>query len=509
MSFKRSLRPASRWLPYPLDTLAVGLMGCLLGLSLLLIGLGDHATAQVKHFTWAERTVGADNVAFALTFNRPMEPQSVEANLQITPYLPGRVSWAGRRMAYTLDVPIPYGETYEIRLPEARDRFSQTDAEGRFEAFRSTFRSRDRAMAYIGTQGDEAGRLVLVNFSQGGEPILLTPKDLTVLDFEPYPLGDRLLFSAVPATAAATTSPALYTVATGLAPEPPEQSLALGPDVSLQPAAVGTLTPILKGDGYQNLAFDLAPNGQIIVVQRINEADPADFGPWVVPSDDPPYPLNTEPGGEFLIGPDSQTLLMLQGQGTAVIPLEPTDAAATVEPLDFLPEFGRIFDLTSDGGAAALVNFNQNDPDRRYTETLVIVTNQGTETEVLDATGSILGAKFDPSDRILYVLASDLLPGEAYQEQPYLAAVNLNQPEEPLRLLTLPPQARVSMSIAPDGLAALLAVALTSPEDPTEETTQTVLLPLFQTTDQRVTGTPTQTVPQVLPFVGNAPTWLP
>lgn len=512
MSFDPSSR-RSRRRQFPLDRVALSLMGGLIVASVLLVALGDHAVAKVQDFSWEERTIGADNAAFVLTFSRPMDPPSVEANLQITPSLPGRVSWAGRRMAYTLDVPVPYGETFEVRLPDARDRFSQADNPVQFEAFTGAFHSRDRAIAYIGTQGNEAERLVMINFSQGGNPLILTPENLKVLDFEPYPLGDRILFSAIAKTdtAAGNLTPTLYTVATGLSPNPPLEPIAEEFALSAEPDEAGTLTTILDSGEYQNLAFDLAPNGQIIVVQRVNQTNPADFGPWVVVAGKEPRPLETEPGGEFLIGPDSQTLLLLQGQGTAVIPLDAAkeNADAVVEPLDFLPEFGRVFDISSDGGAAAMVNFNQNDPDRRFTETLVVVTNQGEETELLDATGSVIAAEFDPTDRILYALASDLLPGEDYQEQPYLAAIALNQNQAPLRLLTLPPQTRTSMDVSPDGLAALIEVALPSLDDPTVEVTQTILLPLFQTTDQRITGTPAQAVPQVLPFAGISPQWLP
>lgn len=513
MNFERLPHRSSKRRSFPLDKVATSLMAGLILAALLLVVLGDHATAKVQTFSWQERTVGADDAAFVMTFSRPMDPQSVEANLQVTPFLPGRVSWSGRRMAYTLDVPVPYGETYEVRLPEARDRFSQNDDAVRFEAFIGDFHSRDRAIVYIGTQGNEAGRLVMVNFTQGGDSVILTPPNLRVLDFEPYPLGDRILFSATENLdeAQSQLAPALYTVATGLAPNPPKDPIAETASVSAKPDETGTLTPVLDSGEYQNLAFDLAPNGKAIVVQRVNQTNPADFGPWILREGESPQKLETEPGGEFLIGPDSQTLLMLQGQGTAVIPLDQTEEGVkAIEPLDFLPEFGRVFDISRDGAAAAMVDFNQNDPDRRFTETLVVVTNQGEETDILDATGSVIDAEFDPTNRILYALASELLPGDDYQEQPYFVAVALNRGQEPKKLLSLPPQSRVSMDISPDGLAALLEISLSPPDEPTTEETQTILLPLFQTTEQRINGTPPeQATPQVLPFTGVSPTWLP
>jgi hypothetical protein len=198
MSFDRASRRTYRRWRLPLDRVALVLMAGLLVLAALLVLLGDHAGARVQQFSWQERSVGAENVAFTLTFTRPMDPDSVEANLQITPDLPGRVSWAGRRLAYTLDAPIPYGESYAVTVPEARDRFSDADDEMQFEPFEGTFQSRDRAIAYIGSEGEAAGRLMLSNFSQETGATALTPPDWQVLDFEPYPLGDRILVSAIP-----------------------------------------------------------------------------------------------------------------------------------------------------------------------------------------------------------------------------------------------------------------------------------------------------------------------
>jgi hypothetical protein len=294
MSFDRASRRTYRRWRLPLDRVALVLMAGLLVLAALLVLLGDHAGARVQQFSWQERSVGAENVAFTLTFTRPMDPDSVEANLQITPDLPGRVSWAGRRLAYTLDAPIPYGESYAVTVPEARDRFSDADDEMQFEPFEGTFQSRDRAIAYIGSEGEAAGRLMLSNFSQETGATALTPPDWQVLDFEPYPLGDRILVSAIPVadTEPATTPPAaaLYAVATGLAPLPPEDTVDSDRTVSFAPGERGAVTPILGSNGYQNLAFDLSPDGQTIVVQRVNQANPADFGPWVITEDSAPRP---------------------------------------------------------------------------------------------------------------------------------------------------------------------------------------------------------------------------
>ena len=94
-------------------------------------------------------------------------------------------------MAYTLDFPAPYGETFDIKLDEAQDSFRADSSQ--FEAFSSQFTTRDRALIYIGIEGDNQGRLVLYNLTQQTETVL-TPKDWVVLNFKPFAQGDRILF---------------------------------------------------------------------------------------------------------------------------------------------------------------------------------------------------------------------------------------------------------------------------------------------------------------------------
>ncbi|NJK36078.1 MAG: hypothetical protein HC919_14700 [Oscillatoriales cyanobacterium SM2_2_1] len=92
-----------RW--QPLDRAACLVLLFLTGLTLVLLFSGDRTAPQVRDFSWHEQQVtGADN-AFLITFSRPMDQQTVERNLRIEPALPGKFSWAGRRLAYTLSQP--------------------------------------------------------------------------------------------------------------------------------------------------------------------------------------------------------------------------------------------------------------------------------------------------------------------------------------------------------------------------------------------------------------------
>ena len=487
MARRRSRRhPRTPRFTQPLDRLATAVIAGLAVVLGLLILSGDHATSRVRDFTWQDRQVGAEDRAFLITFSRPMDVASVEQNLRLDPPLPGKISWAGRRMAYTLTDPLPYGESFTLSLEGARDRYAALTAEAsRFEPFQSQFETRRRAFLYIGAEGDEANRLVLADLMRQ-ERTILTPKNLSVIAFKPYSLGDKVLFSASDANQEqGLLDQQIYTVTTGITPRPPIDFMSDRPPIwqRLLPQAAappsGEIDLVLDNRDYQNLKFDLSPDGQAIVVQRVSQQNPADFGPWLVRPGQPAEPIETEPGGDFMIAPDSQSLLLLQGQGTAIIDLGGEPSSGPRQPLDFLPNYGRVLDLAADGTAAAMVNFNQDDPEKRFTESLFLVTNQGREEELLQVSGSILEAHFDPSRSVLYVLATelvdaaensdlnpDLLPtADAYVEQPLLLAITLDGVVSPL--LRLPQQQRIHMSVAPDGRSLLLDLAsLSAAEGP-------------------------------------------
>jgi len=497
----------------PLDRVAIALMLLLSLLIGLLLLQGDAVAPRVRDFSWQDKLVGAEDTSFTLTFSRPMDTHSVESNLHIDPPLPGKVSWAGRRMVYTLLAPAPYDMSYKVQLLGARDRFTGQGAKKRLiQPFKGSFKSRDRALVYLGLEGEEQGRLVLYNLTHQQKTIL-TPKNLVVVDFKPYPPdGEQVLFSATERirTRQSLLSSQLYTVTTGMGHRNQAASsdsfFSFQHKEAYEPA--GRINLILDNKDYQNLKFDLSADGQTIVVQRVNQRNPSDFGFWVLRANQKPQPLETEPGGDFMITPDSAAVAVAQGQGMAILPLQ----AQAKKPLDFLPQFGMVLDFARDGSEAAMVKFNSDS-----TRSLFLVTTQGVQKQILRTTGEILSAQFDPRKQTLYCLLTQLLEGNTYQEQPYLAAIDINSGKQ-TPLLVLPNQRDVQISLSPDGLALLFdqVVTATKPEMPnglrTNEgqaiaTGRLWLLPLLPATS--VGGKPAQLQPEQLPLPGFHPRWLP
>jgi hypothetical protein len=524
-----------KWLQ-PIDRIAILLI---LILSLAIGGLllkGDRTAPKIRNFSWANRQVGAEDAAFVMTFSRPMDHASVEQNLQIKPTLAGKFSWAGRRMAYTLETPAPYGQSFELRLDQARDRFSKADdSRTLMQPFVSQFQTRDRAFAYLGVTGAEAGRLILANLTQKTQEIL-TPENLVVMDFKPYPNGDKILFSATERNSQSqgVLDQQLYTVTTGISIESPAAAIFEAKptqDLSQFNRPKGEVELVLDSKVYQNLKFDLSPNGQTIAVQRVKRDDPGDYGLWILQSSSKsgsePQKVNADPGGNFLIASDSQSLAMSQGQGMAILPL-----ATEAQTLDFLPKYGVILSFAKDGSAAAMVKFNVN--PNNPTRSLFLVTNQGLEQQLLTTDGSILEAAFDPSKQNLYCLYTRRLLGDVYQEEPYIAAIPLPAPGpsdqaknskkdvERLDLLQLPIQRDIQLSLAPDGLGILFdqVTSSNSPEPASKDSkassprsregkaitnSQLWFLPLLQ--DQQGKAVPAE--PQSLELAGLRPRWLP
>ena len=505
----------------PIDRMAITLMLVLSIFIGLLLLSGDRTAPRVREFTWENQQIGAEDTGFILTFFRPMNQSTVEENLKIEPTLPGKFSWAGRRMAYTLKNPAPYGVTYTLKLAGATDRYGGENNQNKgtpIQPFTSSFRSRDRAFVYIGVKGETQSRLMLVNLSSSDpKPIPLTPKDLVVTDFKPYPNSDRILFSATDRSqvqAGSTLTQELFTVTTGINPQSPGAESQ--PPQPPQPA--GRIDKLLDSKDYQNLKFDLSADGKIIVIQRLNRRNPGDFSPWIIAEKMPARRLENQQGGDFMIRPDNKSMVISQKQGLAIVPLQPE-----ADPVEFLPKYEQVLGMASDNSAAAYVKYNSD-----FTRSLFILDNQGVEQEILRIPGSIIAVYFDPRKdkdnqfRRLYCLLAERLKTENYKEQPFIATIDLKKEGTRLvgtikPLLILPNQLDTQISLSPDGLALIFDQSVTAatpltastPRNDSGQSIASSRLWLLPLEEARADGSQPKVQPEELPFAGYHPRWLP
>ncbi len=416
----------SRWFALPLDRWAATISVILAFVMVILLWIGDRTAPQVREFSWQNQTIDAGDKAFLLTFSRPMNQTSVEQNLKIEPPLAGKISWAGRRMAYTLLEPAAYGNRYVISLENAFDRFTKEVGEkAPITPFRSSFQTPMPRFIYIGATDPEKGRLVLYDVTTKTHH-LVTPPDLQVLDFRIYPDRRQVLFSAITG-AENRLNQKLY-------------KIKLGIDAQEQITdQVGAPQMILDSGDYQNFKFDLSADGKIILVQRLNRSQAGRYGLWIIRGDSAAQPLENPPGGDFMITPDSASVAISQGEGVAILPLE-----RNAKPLDFLPRFGAVMSFSLSGSQAAMVKFSKD-----YTRSLYLVNNQGLQKELIKTSGSILNVQFSPNETMLYALLTDL-DTASFREKPYIAVIDLKT-NTTKRLIELVGQREINLAVAPDG----------------------------------------------------------
>ncbi|CCI00978.1 Ig-like domain-containing domain [Microcystis aeruginosa] len=401
---------------------------------------GNQVPTRGENFSWQGRKIGVRDNYFTLSFNRPIDRSDIETSLAINPPLPGKISWAGDRLTYTLtELPI-YGKKYQVKLPIAQG-----------EDFIGEFYSHDRAFAYIGVNQEERGRLIVCNIIQGPNNVtelkktILTPGDLVVTDFQIYPRGDRILFSAFDRSDLGRDTPKqqLYTITTGLNHDENSQNLPSG-----------RIERFLDAKTYQNLRFNLSDNGKTLIVQRINHGNPGDASLWVISDDGQSRPLGIQ-GDNFLLSPDGKKAVVSQTGGVAVIPLDVQGGKP-----QFLPTYEKILAFSRDGGQKLMV---KSEPDNQ--RSLFLLNDRGESRLLLRTANPIISCEFEPrQEKTLYCLKSDLVMSSdgKVKEEPFLAIIELKTGKM-IPLLSLPNYRDVQMSMSPDGVALLFDQLATIP----------------------------------------------
>jgi hypothetical protein len=144
---------------------------------------------------------------------------------------------------------------------------------------------------------------------------------------------------------------------------------------------------------------------------------------------------------------------------------------------------------------------------------LYLVTNQGEQNELFQTKGSINNCEFTPQKQALYCLMSELIQEEdKFQEQPYLMSVDLTT-FKAVKIVKLPMQRNIQMSLSADGLTLLFDQTITSNAPPAPDSLRTNdgqaistsglwLLPLVPDAAGKIK-------PELLPLPGFHPRWLP
>ena len=163
---------------------------------ILLIGVvilrGDRTFLEVKSFNLEGKTVSPRNVQLLFEFNREVDKDSVEKGLKIEPEIPGRLSFIGKKMAFTPSNQLAYSQEYTVTLANILDTTGKPMPRTR----RFHFTTQNEQILYRGTSGDEAYRIVLYDMKTGSKKIV-SPLDIYVLDFAPLHHAEKIIFSGI------------------------------------------------------------------------------------------------------------------------------------------------------------------------------------------------------------------------------------------------------------------------------------------------------------------------
>ncbi|NEO87061.1 MAG: hypothetical protein F6J87_22795 [Spirulina sp. SIO3F2] len=429
----------------PVDRAAIGAIGLL---SLAVAGVllvGQPSQKPVQSFSWANQIIGVDDAAFSLVFDAPMDWDSVVENLSIDPPLKGEVSWVGQRLAYTLtDLP-EYGKQYTLKLSQAQTRpLSPRQAPQTLPDFTAEFQVRDRAFAYIGVRGEEQGRLVLFNLTTG-KRLPLTPTDLVVTNFRPSADGRAIVFLAFAKNAPdGINQQQLYRVTTGHRVD------------NQEPEIPGLLELILDADRYENRQFALSAAAETLIVERINRQNPDTQGLWLISASGTIQSLGQQ-SDNFQLSPDGEVLAVSQPTGVTLLPL-----TSRPGPRVSFPNYEALLAFSRQDQRRKIMVRNNGD----LTRSLMLITPNGQEREILRTGGFILRCEFEPrQEKFLYCIQAEAIDAEQTQIQPFLTLVNLATGNV-IPLVALTDDRDVRMDVAPDGRTLLFDQVTAEPEIP-------------------------------------------
>lgn len=346
----------------------------------LLIRNGDQTYPKVRNFTTKESQI-------LIQFNREMDKKSVEENLIITPEIDGKISWIGRTMAFSTSQNFSPSTNYKISLKGSKD--SKDNLIAGDTTF--SFQTPDPTLLFVGSKGEEAGRILSYNFQEKTKKTL-TPKELSVVDYQIHPDKKRLIFLAIDREEEA-------------AEKLPTEFQKLY-ELNFES---GEIELLADNDGFVNVYFSLSPDGNYLALYRV-QVDKnrvfEDSGLWFKAAEGRQWARFWKEdviGYPFFFTPDSRYILSTDINGFLLIPLSESD-----EKPEFLGNFYNAYGFSPDGSMAI---FNQLDGNNILSNQgyLLILRNDGTSERIAEGLGNSINPIFSSdSSTVYFQLTADM-----------------------------------------------------------------------------------------------------
>jgi hypothetical protein len=365
----------------------------------------------------------------------------------------------------------------------------------------------EKMFGYIATEGTNRGRLMVQKMGETTSNTV-SPSGYIVKDFRFLPNSQAILFAAVPVTK--------------------DLPQILSPQIYQTNITNGTPKLVLDNKEYQNIKFEISPDGKTMVVHRVSNKNPGEFGIFAIDLETNKTLQRVSQGGSFAITPDSTAIAVAEDTGVVLKPFKTGSKFTT-----FSNKFGRILSFAPNGSAALFEKYNDN-----YTHDLFMVSVQGLEKKLLTVTGEIQAAQFTSDSQGVYGIVAELatIPkphnhdhenhqeGDeeeeaagtvGYNSQPYLVAIEVATAKS-TKLYKLHQQQGISMTLAADGRSLIYdqvvtdkgtstTQRLTAPDGQSIAQSKLWMMPLPET----INKTTTNNTPQDLKLAGYNPRWAP
>lgn len=352
-------------------------LSIVIALSLLIGGVlvrGDQTFPQVQTVKPADEQISISTNQIVLTFSRNMDRGSVQRGLQLTPELPGKFSWIGKKMAYSFDEPLEAGQSLELILSGAQDTLGNPLE---FD-YRKEYRVSQKFLWFI----NESQQLVRMDPASQVAKVV-TPEDLLIRDFRIHSSGQMAFLMS----------------------ELDSGGLSKNDLLKLD-LATGKTEKILDGTKEFIFSMELSPDGTFLLSRKtqISEFDQSslvDSGRlWVYDLESEKWSPFWNPdihGNELFFSPDGSYLVGRLINGNIAIVSVDEDADKSV----YLENYPGSFALSPDGRKFVFVDFEDvfSSPSD-----LLLRKNDGSTKKLVSGMGQIQSPVFNQQGDKVYFL---------------------------------------------------------------------------------------------------------
>ena len=355
-------------MPTRLDIISALFCTLVLTIALTLVVIQKQAPISVKSFELENLSeVSPDKKQWSFLWSEDVDPNLIEQAIKISPAIPYKISWLGKKMVLTLDEPMDYNTHYKLEISP----FYETE-----------FKTKNASILAIErTQGNNA----LIQFNlEKQEKEILTPNELWVVEYQ-KPKNANLV----------------YFFASEKENYDPEDPSTLIPELYKIDLETKKITQLTQDSSFLNFHFRSSEDGNTVILDRL-EIDPKNGAPkerhlWITKgasfkrfwsnalSGDN---LFFTPDGRFLIGIDLQNFMMvsIEDQG-----LEP----------QLLGSFNEGHGISPDGKKALFLQWKDNNIFAATNE-IVLLGSDGTKKILGQDLGVIESPIFDENSNQIY-----------------------------------------------------------------------------------------------------------